>query len=126
MGIISLIGRGPGACFNKHDGLSDQVTDHRPMLFVHRESSVAGSDGPSCLLKQPPGPVYSSTKESTRDFTFTGPRKHHGARQKAKSDFMEPMGLGHMLPRTWNEHFIQYIPLSLHNFSDRKGLGSLL
>ena len=24
------------------------------MLLVHRESSLAGSDGPSCLLKRPP------------------------------------------------------------------------
>ena len=25
---------GPGACFNKHDGLSDRAADHPPMLFV--------------------------------------------------------------------------------------------
>ena len=34
--FLTVSGVDPGACFNKHDGLSDQATDRRPMLFVHR------------------------------------------------------------------------------------------
>ena len=44
-----------GACFNKHDGLSDRATDHPPMLFVHCRMVRPQLDSPSCLLKHPPG-----------------------------------------------------------------------
>ena len=32
---VDISAEPPGACFSKHDGPSDQVTDHPPMLFVH-------------------------------------------------------------------------------------------
>ena len=33
----------------------DQVTDHRPMLYVHSRMVRPKSDSPSLLVKQPPG-----------------------------------------------------------------------
>ena len=43
-----------GACCNKHDGLSDRATDHRPLYLSIAEWSDAQSDSLSCLLKQAP------------------------------------------------------------------------
>ena len=51
---------GPGACFNKHDGLFDRATDHPPMLFVHCRMVGRPVRRPSCLLKHSPGHIESS------------------------------------------------------------------
>ena len=36
-------------------GITDCLMDHRPMLTVHSRMVHHKSDGPTCLLKQPPG-----------------------------------------------------------------------
>ena len=45
----------PGGCFNKHDGPSDQATDHSAMDKQMGGWSDARSDSPACLLRQAPG-----------------------------------------------------------------------
>ena len=50
--IVQITGQVHGTVY-KHDRLSDRATDHRSILFVHAEWSVAPSDNPSRLLKQP-------------------------------------------------------------------------
>ena len=52
--------RRPGACFNKHDGLSDRATDHPPKLFVHCRMVRRPVGRPSCLLKHPAVLCYAS------------------------------------------------------------------
>ena len=55
--LTSLMNRAVGAV-NKHDGLSARVTDHHHMpiaILSIAQMSFAQLDGPSCLLKQPPG-----------------------------------------------------------------------
>ena len=47
----SILAQHHGACFNKHDGPSDRVTDHPPMLFVHSRMVRRPVRRPSCLLK---------------------------------------------------------------------------
>ena len=44
-----------GACFNKHDGLSDPATDDSIWTNSMERWSVARSDSSACLLKQVPG-----------------------------------------------------------------------
>ena len=41
-----------GGCFNKHDGLSSQATDHPPMCFVH-STMVRRPVGQSVLFIEP-------------------------------------------------------------------------